>query len=865
MKSVSIPLVLFAMASAAPANTAPTVVIQSAAMRPGTTLMDVVYRVNDPDDATVKTRALAFVDGLRSFAKVLRPVTFVDGTAAKLGDAIATNADHTLTWDVAADWDIDLGQVKFEVLAMDGRGLLPFDWITIPAAGENPELTISKDTPSTASVLDAYFWQYASGDPGLILTNGVVNGSPGSGLFEGIKLVDGTTIQTYGTPYILKQMNLRAGDRTAANYAVSARAAIANTTSWHALSEPWQDFDLIVGWGRSTSGVITIPAGLANVTAIAAGLTHSLALLGDGTVVQWGSLPLGSTPLPPGLSNVTAIAAGQTHSLALLSNGTVVGWGRDNLGQATPPPGLANVTAIAAGQDYSLALLINGTVVGWGSNSFNRATPPEGLATVTAMAAGTSQSLARLNNGTVVGWGGGLQATPPPGLANVTAIAAGGVHSLARLSNGTVVAWGASYRWRHHRAAGTRQRDRCCGRPKSQPRTLGRRHGRRMGDEHGRPSHTTCGTRQRDSNFGRLVSQPGADSSNSLNHDESWQRVDWPPASATMRKIRNILLCVGLLPATLSAATVNFVQNAVNDVDAGSIGAVSSNQYLETSVTYSTVTAPVSWSGYRFTHWSNSSYPGSVYRDAWGRSLNPVSFVLLEDTTCTAHYLPLTLDSDSDGVPDWFEIEYYGQLGNAAASDTDGDGISMLQESQGGTHPLYADTSQAGGVAYADSGMVTVNLGGFSRYTLRSDPAGTVDQSEVVETGTVVTTPDLTANAAFGYWTLDGVRQQDAWGVALPQISFTMGTEDREAVAYLFTGDSDGDGVPDAYEQYYYGTLANDAASDTDGDGISLLAEYTAGSNPFHANILSGGWSGVGGLRADHGEPGRFLPLHPHQ
>ncbi len=97
MKSVSIPLVLLAMASAALANTAPTVVIQSAQMRPGTTLMDVVYRVNDPDDATVKTRALAFVDGVRSFANVIRPVTFVEGTAAKLGDAIPANVDHTLT------------------------------------------------------------------------------------------------------------------------------------------------------------------------------------------------------------------------------------------------------------------------------------------------------------------------------------------------------------------------------------------------------------------------------------------------------------------------------------------------------------------------------------------------------------------------------------------------------------------------------------------------------------------------------------------------------------------------------------------------------------------------------------------------
>ena len=109
MKTVFIPLVLLAMASAAVANTAPSVVIQSAAMRPGTTLMDVVYRVNDPDDATVKTRALAFVDGVRSFANVLKPVTFVEGTAAKLGDAIPSNTNHTLTWDVAADWNIVLG------------------------------------------------------------------------------------------------------------------------------------------------------------------------------------------------------------------------------------------------------------------------------------------------------------------------------------------------------------------------------------------------------------------------------------------------------------------------------------------------------------------------------------------------------------------------------------------------------------------------------------------------------------------------------------------------------------------------------------------------------------------------------------
>ena len=44
--------------------------------------------------------------------------------------------------------------------------------------------------------------------------------------------------------------------------------------------------------------------------------------------------------------------------------------------------------------------------------------------------------------------------------------------------------------------------------------------------------------------------------------------------------------------------------------------------------------------------------------------------------------------------------------------------------------------------------------------------------------------------------------------------------------------DSDGDGVLDGYERWYYGNLAQGAASDTDGDGSTLLQEYTAGSDP---------------------------------
>jgi hypothetical protein len=295
------------------------------------------------------------------------------------------------------------------------------------------------------------------------------------------------------------------------------------------------------------------------------------------------------------------------------------------------------------------------------------------------------------------------------------------------------------------------------------------------------------------------------------------------------------------LAAMAHAATVNLAQNSVNDATGGSIAAVSSSQYLDTAVSYTTVTAPATFGTDRFTHWTNSSAPATVYRDAWGRALNPISFVLLEATTATAHYLPATRDTDSDGVPDGYEIEYFGNLTRTASFDGDGDGIQLSAESSGGTHPLYGNASQAGGVSYADSGLVTCNLAGYASYVLRSVPAGTVNQSAIAPPGTVVTTPNLSTNTTFGYWTLDGVRQLDAWGVALPQITFTMGSVNREAVAYLFAGDTDADGVADAYEQYYYGTLANGASSDTDGDGISLLAERNGGTNPLYANVYQEG------------------------
>src|SRR5205807_1178810 len=133
-------------------------------------------------------------------------------------------------------------------------------------------------------------------------------------------------------------------------------------------------------------------SGLSGVTAIAAGLWHSLAVKSDGTVWAWGDNLYGEvgnsstynpfhTPVQvSGVSGMTAVAAGRFHSLALKSDGTVWAWGADQYGQlgydsgtfANPTPvqvsGLSSVTAIAGAEYHSLALKSDGTAWGWGSN-----------------------------------------------------------------------------------------------------------------------------------------------------------------------------------------------------------------------------------------------------------------------------------------------------------------------------------------------------------------------------------------------------------------------------------------------------------------------------------------------------------------
>jgi len=248
--------------------------------------------------------------------------------------------------------------------------------------------------------------------------------------------------------------NVQAGEM--GSYSVVVSNAYGQMTSSNALLTIWP----LVGWGLDSYGQADIPGGLTNVTGIAAGVFHSLALRADGTVAAWGAgatnagaIPqCGQSLVPNGLTNVAVIAAGAYHSLAVRADGTMAAWGAGatntgispNYGQGMIPAGLTNVVAVAAGLYHNLVLMSDGTVMAWGYNNFGQTNVPTGLANVAAVAAGWNHSLALKSDRTVVAWGYNNfgQTNVPSGLTNVVAVACGFAHSLALRTDGTVVAWG---------------------------------------------------------------------------------------------------------------------------------------------------------------------------------------------------------------------------------------------------------------------------------------------------------------------------------------------------------------------------------------------------------------------------------------
>lgn len=164
----------------------PKVDVISATVRENApTIMDVRFKVTS-NKPTVKVRAIAFEDGVRSFANVARVETLVDNTGVNVGDSVAANVEHVISWNVAADLKTDLANIVVEVFAIEDD-ILPLELTTIPANGTNKAMELSWNLLTEHQIFDALLWLYADKTPGLTLENGVLKDG-------GTTLANGATV-----------------------------------------------------------------------------------------------------------------------------------------------------------------------------------------------------------------------------------------------------------------------------------------------------------------------------------------------------------------------------------------------------------------------------------------------------------------------------------------------------------------------------------------------------------------------------------------------------------------------------------------------------------------------------------------------
>jgi len=247
--------------------------------------------------------------------------------------------------------------------------------------------------------------------------------------------------------------------------------------------------------------------------------------------------------------------------------------------------------------------------------------------------------------------------------------------------------------------------------------------------------------------------------------------------------------------------------------------------------------------GYHFAYWSIN---GARQESPNGTATQQANYLLNEDKIITAHYIPSEQDSDQDGIADWFEMNQFGNLNQNSQSDPDLDGFSNAQESQLGQVSLIKDILEDGGISFSSYQLISYAGRDLVSYKITSQPPGFFDNiNDAASKDSLISTPNLNGEKNgyhFAYWSLNGLRQVGASGVAVTQVNLLI-EESSELVAHFIPSeqDEDEDGLMDWFELNQFGNLNQGKSDDPDKDDFSNLMEKEFGQEPTIPDMVVDG------------------------